>query len=692
MLHRKLRQALDAEDLIEGSHDYKAAVALFDSFPKEELFAAPVDDLRRAVVALIALEGTDRVRLLGRRDPDGRSVSLILSLPRARYSEQLVSQGQRAAVRAVRERVRRGAPRARRGPARPRALLRARRRGPARGLPARPRGGGGCARPHVGRRPRRRARQGRPRAGRHLGQPLPRPLQGLHDAGARRDRRRLLHAPGRRRVVRGQPAPDRRREADARGALQARRQDRALARDADARGPRAARDRGDLDPAAWAGGGVGAGVPRARPGRAAARPRRRGRARGRGDRGGLPRCCRVRPAQPAGDHGRPGPQPGRHPARLPQVPPADRLALHRGLPERRAGGQLADHGQARALLRAALRPRHRDRRGRRAGAARRDPRRPRGGRLDRPRSHPAQPARRGRRHAAHERLQGRPRRDGVQAALGRRAGDPDAGAGVRDLRLRAGARGHPPARRQDRPRRHPLQRPHGLPHRGLRADAGAADQERDHRAGRRQGRLHRQARGDHARGDPGVLRHLHPVAARRHRQPGRRRGRASRPGARARRGRHLPRGGGRQGHGDVLRHRQRDRRRVRLLARRRVRLRRLGRLRPQEARDHRARRLGVGQAPLPRAGNGPGARRVHRRRDRRHVRRRVRQRDAAVGQDQAARRVRPPARVHRSRPGSGAPRSRSASVSSSCPARRGRTTRRSPRAAASTRATPSGSS
>ena len=55
---------------------------------------------------------------------------------------------------------------------------------------------------------------------------------------------------------------------------------------------------------------------------------------------------------------------GRDPARLPQVPPADRLALHRGLPERRAGGELADHGQARALLRAALRPRHRARRGR----------------------------------------------------------------------------------------------------------------------------------------------------------------------------------------------------------------------------------------------------------------------------------------------------------------------------------------
>ena len=333
--------------------------------------------------------------------------------------------------------------------------------------------------------------------------PLPGPLQGLHVAGAGGDRRRLLHAPRRRRVVRGQPAPDRRRAADARGALQARRQDRALARDADARGPRAPRDRGDLDPASRAEGGLGAGVPRARRGRGATRPRGRRRARGGDDRGRLPRRGRVRPAQSARDHGRPGPRSGRDPARLPQVPPADRLALHRGLPERRAGGQLADHGQARALLRAALRPRIASPTRWPSRAARGDPGRPRGGRLDRPRPHPAQPARRDRRHAAHERLQGRPRGDGVQAALGRRAGDPDAVTGVRDLRLRARHRGHPPARRQDRPRRHPLQRPHGLPHRGLRTDAGAADQERDHRAGRRQGRLHRQEDGDRQGGDPG---------------------------------------------------------------------------------------------------------------------------------------------------------------------------------------------
>ena len=114
--------------------------------------------------------------------------------------------------------------------------------------------------------------------------------------------------------------------------------------------------------------------------------------------------------------------------------------------------------------------------------------------------------------------------------------------------------------------------------------------------------------------------------------------------------------------------------RVRLLARRRVRLRRLGGLRPQEARDHRPRGVGVGQAPLPRAGHGPGGRRVHRRGHRRHVGRRVRQRDAAQRQAQAAGRLRPPARVHRPEPGPGDVVRGAPAAVSTWPAPRGTTT------------------
>src|SRR3954463_10360187 len=92
LLNRKLRAVLAAEDLIEGSHDYKAAVSLFDSFPKDELFAAPVEDLRGAVIALLGGAGPDRVRVLGRRHPDGRGASVIVDLPKPRYDADQVAR------------------------------------------------------------------------------------------------------------------------------------------------------------------------------------------------------------------------------------------------------------------------------------------------------------------------------------------------------------------------------------------------------------------------------------------------------------------------------------------------------------------------------------------------------------------------------------------------------------------------
>ena len=70
--------------------------------------------------------------------------------------------------------------------------------------------------------------------------------------------------------------------------------------------------------------------------------------------------------------------------------------------------------------------------------------------------------------------------------------------------------------------------------------------------------------------------------------------------------------------------------RARLLARRCLRLRRLGRLRPQGDGHHRARRLGSGEAAFPRDGHRHPDDAVHRGRRRRHVGRRVRQRHAAV--------------------------------------------------------------
>ncbi|MFB3738472.1 MAG: NAD-glutamate dehydrogenase [Candidatus Velamenicoccus archaeovorus] len=89
LLQRKLVQILEAEDLFEGSHDYKAVVTIFESFPKDELFAAGTAELRKAVMTLLHLQEQQQVRLLVRRDLYGRSVSLLVALPRDRFNTDL---------------------------------------------------------------------------------------------------------------------------------------------------------------------------------------------------------------------------------------------------------------------------------------------------------------------------------------------------------------------------------------------------------------------------------------------------------------------------------------------------------------------------------------------------------------------------------------------------------------------------
>ena len=227
--------------------------------------------------------------------------------------------------------------------------------------------------------------------------------------------------------------------------------------------------------------------------------------------------------------------------------------------------------------------------------------------------------------------------DQARFARGRRPAGPAAVA--RDLRLRRRGRGRASALRPGGARRPALVGPGaGLPHRGARPGQGAAGQERRHRAGRRQGRLLPQA----------------PAGRR---QPRRRFSRPARkayvnfvssllsitdnidgdevvpPAGRGapRRRRSLFRRRRRQGHGDLLRHRQRHQPGARLLARRRLRLGRLGRLRPQEDGHHRQGRLGSGEAAFPRDEPRHPDDALHRRRRRRHVGRRVRQRHAAVG-------------------------------------------------------------
>ncbi|TMK59090.1 MAG: NAD-glutamate dehydrogenase, partial [Actinobacteria bacterium] len=89
LLHHKLEQILAAEDLIPGSHDYKTVVELFGTFPKDELFQGSAEELRTLVVGLLQFEEQAGIRVLVRKDLFGRQVSIVVALPRERFTASL---------------------------------------------------------------------------------------------------------------------------------------------------------------------------------------------------------------------------------------------------------------------------------------------------------------------------------------------------------------------------------------------------------------------------------------------------------------------------------------------------------------------------------------------------------------------------------------------------------------------------
>ncbi len=85
-LRMKLKAVLEAEDLMEESHDYRALVRLFNSFPQSDLWSMPVEAIKETLDALLLVENRDHVRLFVSPDLLSRSVSLMVVLPRDRFN------------------------------------------------------------------------------------------------------------------------------------------------------------------------------------------------------------------------------------------------------------------------------------------------------------------------------------------------------------------------------------------------------------------------------------------------------------------------------------------------------------------------------------------------------------------------------------------------------------------------------
>ncbi len=86
ILRHKLASILEMSGAAEGSHDYKEIITIFDSLPKEELFLASVEEIAKDIRTILVRYNTSDVFVSVRRDALDRGVSVMVVLPRNRFS------------------------------------------------------------------------------------------------------------------------------------------------------------------------------------------------------------------------------------------------------------------------------------------------------------------------------------------------------------------------------------------------------------------------------------------------------------------------------------------------------------------------------------------------------------------------------------------------------------------------------
>ena len=99
ILRRKLEMILESASAAEGSHDYKEIKTIFSSLPKEELFVSTVEQIGADVQLVLRSYHTDEVRVTLREDPFRRGFSVMVIIPKDRFSGEVRRAIEEALVR-----------------------------------------------------------------------------------------------------------------------------------------------------------------------------------------------------------------------------------------------------------------------------------------------------------------------------------------------------------------------------------------------------------------------------------------------------------------------------------------------------------------------------------------------------------------------------------------------------------------
>ncbi|MEV0323502.1 NAD-glutamate dehydrogenase [Streptomyces sp. NPDC050658] len=86
VIRRKVEEVLKGAGFSANSHDGRDLLQILETYPRDELFQTPADELRSIVTSVLYLQERRRLRLYLRKDEYGRYYSALVYLPRDRYT------------------------------------------------------------------------------------------------------------------------------------------------------------------------------------------------------------------------------------------------------------------------------------------------------------------------------------------------------------------------------------------------------------------------------------------------------------------------------------------------------------------------------------------------------------------------------------------------------------------------------
>ncbi|MEU6211500.1 NAD-glutamate dehydrogenase [Streptomyces sp. NPDC090085] len=86
VIRRKVSEVLDGAGFAPSSHDGRDLLQILETYPRDELFQTPVDQLQAIVTSVLYLQERRRLRLYLRQDEYGRYYSALVYLPRDRFT------------------------------------------------------------------------------------------------------------------------------------------------------------------------------------------------------------------------------------------------------------------------------------------------------------------------------------------------------------------------------------------------------------------------------------------------------------------------------------------------------------------------------------------------------------------------------------------------------------------------------